>query len=88
MGKKKLGKKEMLGLILSEIAKLRSDVKALEKHLTASAAKSKLVAPKGKRKASKPAAKPAAAAKKQPAASRRPVLVETGTAPAPARSAG
>jgi len=81
---KKLGKKETLGLILSELAKLRSDVKALEKHLTASAAKSKPAA--RKRKVSKPAAKPAAVAKKQPAASRRPVLVDTDATPA--RSAG
>lgn len=80
---KKLGKKETLGLILSEIAKLRSDVKSLEKQLGGSAPKPK-AAPK--KKPSKPAAKPAPAAKKQPAASRRPVLVETAPV-APARTA-
>ncbi|WP_439541569.1 hypothetical protein [Hyphomicrobium sp.] len=84
---KKLGKKEALGLILSEVAKLRSDIKALEKLLSGSAAKSKPVAGKAKRKVSKPAAKRPAPAKKQPAPSRRPVLVETGAAPAPARVA-
>jgi hypothetical protein len=81
---KKLGKKETLGLILSEVAKLRSEVKALEKHFAASTAKSQPVARKAKQKVSKPAAKAAPVAKKQPAASRRPVLVDT----APARSAG
>lgn len=85
---KKLGKKETLGLILSEVAKLRSEVKALEKLLSGSAAKSKPAARKAKRKVSKPAAKRAAPAKKQPAPTRRPVLVETGAAPAAARTAG
>lgn len=80
---KKLGKKETLGLILSEIAKLRGDVKSLEKQLAGSPSKPKAAA---KKKPSKPAAKPAPAAKKQPAASRRPVLVETAPV-APARTA-
>jgi hypothetical protein len=80
---KKLGKKETLGLILSELAKLRSDVKALEKRLAGSVATSKPTAKT--RKASKPAVKKASPVKKPPAASRRPVLVDTD---APVRSAG
>ncbi len=85
---KKLGKKEALGLILSEVAKLRSEVKALEKHLTASAGKTKPTVRKVKRKIGKSAAKPVTTAKKQPLSPRRPVLVESGTGSAPARSAG
>lgn len=82
---KKLTKKETLGLILSEVAKLRSDVKALEKQL-AERAKPAAKAPA----AAKKAAAKAAPQPKKGASPRRPVLVQAETpAPAPTtRSAG
>ena len=80
---KKLTKKETLGLILSEVTKLRNDVKALEKQL----------GERAKPAAKQPAAskKPAAKAASQPkkgASPRRPVLVQAETPSPTPRSAG
>lgn len=84
---KKLTKKETLGLILSEVAKLRNDVKALEKQL-AERAKPAAKQPKAEKKpAAKADAQPKAGAQpKKGASPRRPVLVQADTPPA--RSAG
>jgi hypothetical protein len=88
---KKLSKREKLDLILSEVTKLKSDIRSLEKQQAslverfgAASARKTPARPKPKAKSEKPAA-----AKKSSAPPRRPVLVQpAATTGTPPRTAG
>lgn len=83
MGKKKLGKSEKLDQILSELQKLKSEVKSLGKQQAELAVTiDKLSAPKkAAARVVRKRAKPASPARKAVSAPKRPVLVSPpGTA--------
>lgn len=89
---KKLGKREVLDLILAEVTKLRGEVKALEKQLAAKADRTAApgggAAPAKRAKPAKSANKTAPGKKASP--QRGPVLVQSapGTDTTAARSQG